>query len=222
MTWFYVGTKIEQGINFVCSTAEGLYGMWPAHQRPLTITSDLKIISSSTEALRRGNTVYLDRDIVFVCCHSFTFLLNTSFRLFITVRSSGCVMLVQLGLNSHSWIWCALQKSAIAWEIWGPALSMKRMIGLVIWCLSTYLMRSSRMRRKVLLVMKSFRVDDQPHDPDFPSLDRPSRCLAAILYTPQRKHCCGAISRAAFTDRATVMWSLVEDITFRILHCRGL
>ena len=82
---------------------------------------------------------------------------------------------------------------------------MNRMIGLVIWCSSTYLMRPFIMKIKVLPVMKSFGVDEEPHDPDFPFLDRPARSLAAILCTPQRKQCGGAISLATFTVRAAVM-----------------
>ena len=111
---------MELGASFTCSTAEGFQGTRPARRKPPTITSGLETSSSSTEARRRGTTVYLDRAVVLLCCHLVTFLFRTSLRLFITVRSSGWVIWVQLSLNSQGWIWLALQNSAMAREMWGP------------------------------------------------------------------------------------------------------
>ena len=69
------------------------------------------------------------------------------------------------------------------------------------------------MRGKVLPVMKPLGVEERPQVPDFPSVGRPARWLAATLRTPLKKQRGGAISPAAFTVRTAVMWSLVEDVT---------
>ena len=65
------------------------------------------------------------------------------------------------------------------------------------------------MRRKVLPVMKPFGVDDKPKDP---VLGQTSQVLGSNITLSPKKQPGGAISPAAFTVRAVVMWSLVEDI----------
>ena len=105
--------KTVLGRVFLVSTAEGSQGTSPARRKPLMMILGL-VRTSSTASLRSGTTVYLVREVGLRCCHSVTFRLSLSFRLFITVRSRGCVRCVVLGLNNQGCMPWALQYSAMA------------------------------------------------------------------------------------------------------------